>query len=194
MNSQDFVASFGVGKSARVGVFIDGPNLHAASKSLGFDVDFKALRQHFVDSCGLVRIFYYSAILEGERDDFVTIRPLLDWLDYNGFTVVTKPAKEFIDALGRRKIKGNMDLDLAVDMLESASFLDHIILFSGDGDFRRVIEAVQRKGVKVSVVSSLRTQPPMVADELRRQADQFVELQSVVPLIARTRAPLRATA
>ena len=112
-------------------------------------------------------------------------RPLIDWLDYNGYTMVTKPTKEFTDAMGRRKIKGNMDIELAIDVLEMAEHLDHVILFSGDGDFRRLVEAVQRRGLRVSVVSTIKSSPPMVADELRRQADDFIELSELAPLIAR---------
>ena len=114
-----------------------------------------------------------------------SLRPLVDWLDYNGYTMVTKPAKEFTDAMGHRRIKGNMDIEIAVDMMEMGRKVDHIVLFSGDGDFRRLIEAVQREGVRVSVVSTLRTSPPMVADELRRQTDAFIDLQDLAPQIAR---------
>ncbi len=120
-----------------------------------------------------------------EDQEYLPIRPLVDWLDYNGFTMVTKPTKEFTDSTGRRKIKGNMDMELAIDVLEMAEHLDHIVLFSGDGDFRRLVEAVQRRGVRVSVVSTYRSAPPMVADELRRQADFFIELQDIEPDIAR---------
>ena len=116
-----------------------------------------------------MRAFYYTALIEDQ--EYSSIRPLLDWLDYNGYTVVTKPAKEFTDSTGRRKVKGNMDIELAVDMMELAPHVDQIVLFSGDGDFRPLVEAVQRRGVRVSVVSTISTQPPMVADELRRQAD-----------------------
>lgn len=75
--------------------------------------------------------------------------------------------------------------------------LDHVILFSGDGDFRRLVEAVQRKGLRVSVVSTIKSSPPMVADELRRQADDLIELSELAPLIARNpseRAPRPAVA
>jgi len=111
--------------------------------------------------------------------EFSSIRPLIDWLDYNGHTVVTKPAKEFTDAQGRRKIKGNMDLELAIDAMEQAQTVDHLVIFSGDGDFTTLVEALQRKGRKVSVVSTLSTQPPMIADDLRRQADHFIDLVSL---------------
>ena len=131
----------------------------------------------------LIRAFYYTALLDDQ--EYSPIRPLVDWLDYNGYTMVTKPTKEFTDAMGRRKIKGNMDIELAIDVMEMAQYLDHIVLFSGDGDFRRLVEAVQRKGVRVTVVSTIRSQPPMVADELRRQADTFVELQDLAPQIMR---------
>ena len=118
-----------------------------------------------------------------EDQEYSSIRPLIDWLDYNGYTVVTKATKEFVDQTGRRKVKGNMDIELAVDAMEIAHTIDHMVLFSGDGDFRSLVEAVQRKGVKVTVVSTVSTQPPMVADELRRQADVFldiIELQSKI--------------
>ena len=120
-----------------------------------------------------------------EDQEYLPIRPLVDWLDYNGYTMVTKPTKEFTDSMGRRKVKGNMDMELAIDVLEMADHLDHAILFSGDGDFRRLVEAVQRRGVRVTVVSTFQSSPPMVADELRRQADTFIELNDLAPQIAR---------
>jgi uncharacterized LabA/DUF88 family protein len=167
----------------RVSLFIDGANLHAAARALGFDIDYKRLLKHFQEQCHLIRAFYYTALVEDQ--EYSPLRPLVDWLDYNGFTMVTKPTKEYTDSMGRRKIKGNMDIELAIDVLEMASHLDHVVLFSGDGDFRRLVEAVQRKGVRVSVVSTIRSQPPMVADELRRQADNFIELEELSQLIAR---------
>jgi uncharacterized LabA/DUF88 family protein len=167
----------------RVALFIDGANLHAAARSLGFDIDYKRLLKHFQEQCHLIRAFYYTALVEDQ--EYSPLRPLVDWLDYNGFTMVTKPTKEYTDSMGRRKIKGNMDIELAIDVLEMAAHLDHVVLFSGDGDFRRLVEAVQRKGVRVSVVSTIRSSPPMVADELRRQSDNFIELEELSSLIAR---------
>ncbi len=171
----------------RVGLFIDGSNLYAAARALGFDIDYKRLLGHFAGKGRLIRAFYYTALLDDQ--EYSPIRPLVDWLDYNGYTMVTKPTKEFTDASGRRKIKGNMDIELAVDVMEMADHLDHIVLFSGDGDFRRLVEAVQRRGNRVTVVSTIRSQPPMVADELRRQADTFIELQDIQAQIARAGAP-----
>jgi len=167
----------------RIGLFIDGANLYAAARALGFDIDYKRLLDLFAAKGRLIRAFYYTALVEDQ--EYSPIRPLVDWLDYNGYTMVTKPTKEFTDAMGRRKIKGNMDIELAIDVMEMAQHLDHIVLFSGDGDFRRLVEAVQRKGVRVTVVSTVRSQPPMVADELRRQADNFQELQDLEPSICR---------
>jgi len=167
----------------RIALFIDGSNLYAAARALGFDIDYKSLLELFSAKGRLVRAYYYTALMEDQ--EYLPIRPLVDWLDYNGYTMVTKPTKEFTDAAGRRKIKGNMDMELAIDVLEMADHLDHIVLFSGDGDFRRLVEAVQRKGVRVTVVSTFRSSPPMVADELRRQADVFIELSELGPLIAR---------
>ena len=160
--------------SNKIALFIDGANLYATAKTLGFDIDYKRLLTMFRSKGQLVRALYYTALAEDQ--EYSSIRPLIDWLDYNGYTMVTKPTKEFIDAAGRRKIKGNMDIELAVDAMELADHLDHIVLFSGDGDFRSLVEAVQRRGVRVVVVSTVSTQPPMVADELRRQADQFIDI------------------
>jgi len=167
----------------RIALFIDGANLYATAKSLNFDIDYKRLLQEFQSRGYLVRAFYYTALIEDQ--EYSSIRPLVDWLDYNGYTMVTKPLKEYYDATGRRKVKGNMDIELAVDAMEMADHINHMVLFSGDGDFRSVVEAVQRKGVKVSVVSTITTQPPMVADELRRQADHFVDLVDLIPRIGR---------
>src|SRR3984885_9741460 len=167
----------------RTAVFIDGANLYATAKALGFDIDYKRLLKEFQCQGTLVRAFYYTAVIEDQ--EFSSIRPLLDWLDYNGFTVVTKPTKEFVDANGHRKVKGNMDIELTVNAMELAAHLDHIVLFSGDGDFRSLVEAVQRRGVRVTVVSTISSQPPMIADELRRQADVFTDLMELQSKLGR---------
>tara|TARA_B100000029_G_scaffold364371_1_gene357567 strand:- start:1267 stop:1872 length:606 start_codon:yes stop_codon:yes gene_type:complete len=171
----------------RIALFIDGANMYSAARTLGFDIDYKRLRDHFATQARVVRAIYYTALIEDQ--EYSPIRPLVDWLDYNGFTLVTKPTKEFTDASGRRKIKGNMDIELAVDVMEMAPHLDHIVLFSGDGDFRRLVEAVQRKGARVTVVSTVESTPPMVADELRRQADHFIDLRELQVLVERESRP-----
>ncbi len=167
----------------KIALFIDGSNLYATARALGFDIDYKNLLELFASKGQLVRAYYYTALM-GDQE-YMPIRPLVDWLDYNGYTMVTKPTKEFTDTMGRRKIKGNMDMELAIDVLEMAEHMDHAILFSGDGDFRRLVEAVQRRGVRVTVVSTFQSSPPMVADELRRQADTFVELNDLASKISR---------
>ncbi len=167
----------------RIALFIDGSNLYAATRTLGFDIDYKKLLREFGSRGRLVRAFYFTALLEDQ--EYSSIRPLVDWLDYNGFAVVTRPAREFVDSAGRRRVKGNMDIDLAVRAMEMADHLDHIVLFSGDGDFRSLVEALQRKGLRVSVVSTMTTQPPMIADDLRRQADEFIELAGLIARIGR---------
>ena len=164
-------------------LFIDGANLYATAKTLGFDIDYKRLLKEFQSRGTLLRAFYYTAIIEDQ--EFTSIRPLIDWLDYNGYTVVTKATKEFIDASGRRKVKGNMDIELAVDAMELAEHIDQMVLFSGDGDFRPLVEAVQRRGVRVTVISTISSQPPMIADDLRRQADVFIDLVELRSKLAR---------
>ncbi len=171
----------------RLALFIDGANLYSATKALNADIDFKKMVDAFREKAVLVRAHYYTAVTEGE--EFSPIRPLIDFLGYNGFSMVTKPVKRFTDAQGHTRTKGNMDIEIAVDMLELAPTIDHAILFSGDGDFRRLVQAVQAKGVRVTVVSTLKSQPPMIADELRRQADDFVELADLLQDYGRTRSP-----
>ncbi|MEM9734888.1 MAG: NYN domain-containing protein [Pseudomonadota bacterium] len=174
----------------KIVLLIDGANLYATSKALGFDIDYKQLLKSFQKRGYLLRAYYYTALIEDQ--EYSSIRPLIDWLDYNGYTVVTKPAKEFTDATGRRKVKGNMDIELAIDAMELSQTVDHFVLFSGDGDFRKLVEVLQRKGRKVSVVSTTASQPPMIADDLRRQADHFIDLQSLENELGRA-MPERST-
>jgi uncharacterized LabA/DUF88 family protein len=169
--------------SSRIALFIDGISIFATARALGFDIDYKQLLKEFQSRGTLVRAYYYTAIAEDQ--EYLSIRPLIDWLDYNGYTVVTKATKEFIDASGRRKVKGNMDIELAVDAMELAEHVDQIVLFSGDGDFRSLVEAVQRRGVRVTVVSTISSRPPMIADDLRRQADVFIDLMELRSRIGR---------
>jgi uncharacterized LabA/DUF88 family protein len=173
--------------SNRIALFIDGANLYATAKALGFDIDYKRLLTDFQNRGTAVRAFYYTAIIEDQ--EYSTIRPLIDWLSYNGYTVVTKAIKEFVDASGRRKMKGNMDVELAVNAMELAEHIDQMVLFSGDGDFRSLVAAMQRRGVRVTVVSTIATRPPMIADDLRRQADVFIDLKELQPKLGRDPAP-----
>ncbi|WP_343313946.1 NYN domain-containing protein [Brucella sp. BE17] len=167
----------------KIALFIDGANLYAASKTLGFDIDYRKLLKAFQKRGYLLRAYYYTALVEDQ--EYSSIRPLIDWLDYNGYKVVTKAAKEFTDSTGRRKVKGNMDIELTVDAMQLTDTVDHFVIFSGDGDFRSLAEALQRRGRKVSVVSTLTTQPAMISDELRRQADHFIDLVSLKNEIGR---------
>jgi uncharacterized LabA/DUF88 family protein len=173
--------------SNRIALFIDGANLYATAKALGFDIDYRRLLTDFQNRGTAVRAFYYTTIIEDQ--EYSSIRPLIDWLDYNGYVVATKATKEFFDASGRRKVKGNMDVELAVDAMELAEHIDQMVLFSGDGDFRSLVAAMQRRGVRVTVVSTITTQPPMIADDLRRQADVFIDLRELQPKIGRDPAP-----
>jgi uncharacterized LabA/DUF88 family protein len=174
----------------RVAVFIDGANLYTASRTLGFDVDYKNLLAYFRQRSHLVRTYYYTALLETE--EYSPLRPLVDWLGYNGYSVITKPAKEFTDATGRRRVKGSVDIEMAVDVLDLTPHLDHVVIFSGDGDLRRLVEAVQRRGVRVTVISTIRTQPAMIAEDLRRQADAFLDLADLAEHITRRQVEPRS--
>ena len=170
--------------SERIALFIDGANLYSSAKGLGFDIDYKLLLDEFRTRGVLVRAYYYTALVEDQ--DYSPIRPLVDWLDYNGFTLVTKHAREYVDAQGRKRWRGDMDVEIAVDMMEmAAGGADHLVLFSGDGDFKSLVEAVQRKGARVTVVSTVKSQPPMASDDLRRQADNFIDLADLADIIGR---------
>ena len=176
-------------KSERLAVFIDGANLYASVRTLGFDIDYGKLLTFFRARGRLIRAYYYTAIFEENTEEkFSPLRPLVDWLDYNGYSVVTKPTKEYVDVHGRRKLKGNMDMELAIDMMRIAPSVDHIVLLSGDGDFRRLVQVVQQQGVRVSLISTLKTSPPMVSDDLRRQVDEYYDLDDLRAEI--TRDPL----
>ena len=169
-------------RAGRTALFIDGPNFHATAKALGFDVDYKRLLAEFENRCELTRALYYTTVVEDQ--EYSSVRPLVDWLNYNGYAVVTKPAKEKVDASGRRR-KGGMSIELAVEAMQLAEHLDEVILFSGDGDFAPLVEAIQRRGVRVLVVSTIATTPAMIADERRRQADVFIDLLDLKPSIER---------
>ncbi|MEM8935602.1 MAG: NYN domain-containing protein [Pseudomonadota bacterium] len=175
----------GLREDERAALFIDGANLYKAARGLGFDIDYKSLLEQSRNACKLVRASYYTAIQEDRDQDYSPLRPLVDWLDYNGYTMVAKPTREFTDAQGRKRFKGSTDVELAVDMMVLAERVDHLILFSGNGDFRRAIEAVQSKAVRVTVISTIKSSTPMASDELRRQADSFIDLSDLAKIIGR---------
>ncbi len=170
----------------RIALFIDGANLYSAAKALNFDIDYRKLLDEFRKRGILIRAYYYTALVEG--DDYSPIRPLVDWLDYNGFALITKSAREYTDSQGRKRWRGDMDIEIACDMMEMAEHANHLVLFSGDGDFRRLLESVQRKGARVTVVSTVKSSPPMTSDELRRQADTFVDLDDLKTVVGRPRS------
>jgi len=166
-----------------IALFIDGANLHLTLKMLGFDIDYRRLLREFQSRGTLLRAFYYTVVSQDQ--EYPSIRHLIDWLDYNGYTVVTKTAKDLMDASGRRKVKGNMAVELTVDAMELAAHIDEMVLLSGDGDFRYLVQAMQRRGVRVTVASTMSTQPSIVADELRRQATSFLDLREIQTRISR---------
>ncbi|MHA7871739.1 MAG: LabA-like NYN domain-containing protein [Hyphococcus sp.] len=181
----------GLREQEKTAFFLDGANLYKAARNLNFDIDYKSLLAKAQSSCQLVRASYYTAMQEDRDQDYSPLRPLVDWLDYNGYTMVTKTTREFTDQQGRRRFKGSTDVELVVDMMQLSERLDHLVLFSGNGDFRRAIEAIQSRGVRVSVVSTVKSAPPMASDELRRQADSFFDLADLQNAIGRTGGPAR---
>lgn len=179
----------GLDEDDRTAIFIDGANLYKTARNLGFDIDYKSLLRKTRENSRLVRASYYTAMQEDREQDYSPLRPLVDWLDYNGYHMVTKIAREYTDNQGKKRYKGSIDIELAVDMVQLADKLDAIVLFTGNGDFRSAIEAIQAKGVKVTLVSTVKTTPPMASDEIRRQADQFIDLADLQESIGRKGAP-----
>ncbi len=175
-------------KDEKLAIFIDGTNLYSAARALEFDVDYKRLLAWASKQGKLIRAYYYTALVEDKDHEFSPLRPLVDWLDYNGYTMITKTAREYTDVNGRRKIKGNIEVELTCDVLEIADKVDHVMLFTGDGDYKRLVESVQRKGVRISVVSTVASHPPMISDELRRHADHFIDLTDLRAEIKRAEA------
>lgn len=175
----------GLRNTEKTALFIDGANLYKAARNLGFDMDYKSLLAKAQSSSQLIRAYYYTAMQEDKSQDYSPLRPLVDWLDYNGYAMVTKTSREFTDAQGKRRFKGSVDIELVVDMLLLAPKLDHAVIFTGNGDFRRAIEALQAQGVRVTVVSTVKSSPPMASDELRRQADRFIDLADLEGAIGR---------
>lgn len=94
----------------------NGTNLYGAAKGLKFDIDYERLLELCARKRTLVRAFYYIAVAEDQ--EFSPLRTLVDWVDYNGFSVGTKPLKEFTDAQGRHRAKGNMDIELAINVMK----------------------------------------------------------------------------
>ena len=176
----------GLREREKTAFFIDGANLYKAARNLGFDIDYKSLLAKAQGACQLVRASYYTAIQEDRDQDYSPLRPLVDWLDYNGYAMVTKATREFVDPQGRKRFKGSTDVELVVDMMLMAKRLDHVVLFSGNGDFKRAIEAIQAEGGRVTAVSTVKSSPPMASDELRRQADTFVDLADLEKIIGRS--------
>ena len=184
MTKEKFLLEDCLYEEEKVSIFIDGANLYGAAKALNLDIDYRRLKQQFARYGRLVRIYYYTAIMDDA--EYSPVRPLVDWLDYNGYHLVTKTIREYTDSAGRKKFKGSMDIDLTVDAMSAADHVDHIMIFSGDGDYKCLVEGLQKKGCRVSVVSTIVTQPPMIADELRRQADMFIELNDLRSYVERT--------
>jgi uncharacterized LabA/DUF88 family protein len=168
----------------RVAFFVDGANFYQTARNLNIDIDYRRMLTSFVGDAYLLRAHYYTAMADDQ--EFSSLRPLIDWLDYNGFQITTKAMREFTDNNGqRRRVRPSLDVDLTVDAMTLAEKVNHIVLFSGDGNYRALVEALQKKGVKVTVVSSLKTNPSMVSDELRRTADHFLDLADLTERLCR---------
>jgi uncharacterized LabA/DUF88 family protein len=175
----------------RIAVFVDGANIHATLRQLDFQFDYKLLREFFGDCGELLRSYYYTAMKPDGQND--SVKPLVDFLQLNGWTTITKPFR-YQGEPGEITIKGNLDCEITVDMIRMSEFVDHLVLFSGDGDFRYLIEHLQDRGKRVTVASSRVTKTAVLSNELAKQADNFIELETLKLFAGReTKDRARAT-
>lgn len=165
-------------------LLIDGVALHHASRANGISVDFKRLLQWLRERTRLVRAIYFTALVE-EDDEVISVKPLVDWLDYNGYMTVTKAARIYSNEDGTRRVKGSMNVEIAMMMAELAGIAEHIVLASGDADLIPAVKYVQQRGSRVSVISTLHSRPPCVSDDLRRQTDDYIDIVSIEKHVAR---------
>jgi uncharacterized LabA/DUF88 family protein len=176
--------------SKTTAILVDGSNLHAAYTALGLtSVDFKRAREYFGP---VFKACYFTAL--PPKDETSTLRPMVDFLEYNEWTVYQKEWKQFTDAQGVTKTKGNMDVEMAVVAMRIAPCVTHTVLFTGDGDFQFLVRELQQcYNHHVTVVSTIKSRPAMCADLLRRQADTFIDLVDLHAHVGRvTQTPVDA--
>lgn len=164
-------------------ILVDGSNAHASGLSLNFQIDYVKFLSYFGKRYDVRRALYFTALPPKEVES--PLRKMTTFLDHNGFNCITKETKTHVDHDGMQKRKGNMDCEIAIYATKYAEVVEEILLFSGDGDFRIVVERVQELGARVTVLSTLKGN--MVADLLRRQADTFIELDSLRAEIEHTK-------
>lgn len=177
---------YGLNVNEPTAVLIDGYNTLSTTKLLKFDIDFRKLLNLFQNKTRLVKIYYFASLRDNPADHDPMI-PVIQWMMYNGYNVISKKMNEFMN-IDNIQSKGNMDVEISVTVLEMVKSVDHIVLFTGDENFRFLIEAVQRMGTRITVCSSMQCQPQIMSDDLRRQADNFIELNNLKSEIQRNRS------
>ena len=169
---------------ANVMLFFDGANTQMAAKALSFEIDYKKLRDGFAERCNVLRSYYFQATPPDGYENYAYVKPLTDFLSYNNYHLITKPFRQFKDADGVVRGKGNMDIEIAIQMMKSMNKADYLFLFSGDGDFKPLLEECQLNGhAQIVVVSTLHSEPPVVSDELRKQADHYIDWANLEPVV-----------
>lgn len=161
-------------ETERAAVFIDGYGTHYTCKSLGIEIDYRKLSELIRRQTTVIRNYYFTPLVEGQ--DFIAVKPLLDFLQYNGWTTVTRPYKEHYVSTNTA---------LAVTAMEIAPAIEQAIIFSGNGDFTPLIEALKRRGIHTTVASTVRSEQSYCSDDLRRAADAFIDLDDIRSAISR---------
>lgn len=162
----------------KVAIFFDMSNLYFAARDLGVRIDYTKLLDFLLNGRRLYRAYAYMAVAPEDS----TAIPFLTWLRRNGFRVVTKPLKRFSDGT----TKGDLDMELAVDLLSQAPYIDVAVIVSGDGDFTYLVDRAQRLGLRVEIAST----PRYTAIELLEIADRYVDLEASLQIFALERAPI----
>lgn len=158
----------------RIALFVDGSNFSVSLKAAGFRVDYQKIREYFAEMGDLVGSFYFTAL--PPRDEPSSIRNLTDSLQHKGWNLVTKEIKVFRDQ-PIAKTKGNMDIEMVVKAWTLSNVITDLILFSGDGDFRAMVEKLQDVGVRVTVISYHSTDTRnMTSNDLRKAVHEFINL------------------
>jgi len=168
-------------KNEALAIIIDGASIHSASQSVDLQIDWHTFLTEFQNRGHLIRAIYATPIFEDEGEHN-PLRPLIDWLDYNGFTTITRTARKEADDNGRFRIKnGNIHVDVTLAAIRLAKKADHIVLFSGDGSYEPLVKELKRMNVRVSVCCAKKS----AADGLRRNADEFIDLEDIRGLVGR---------
>lgn len=162
----------------RIGLFIDGYSLYQTVRAMDLRIDYKALRDLFASKGRLNRVQYFATVNDHDPDEFNPQRKTFDWLQYNGFDVQTIQTRSFTGSDGEIQYRGNASVLMTCYALKHAEHLDHVVILTGNADFAPLITALQERGTRVTMVSTIKN-GSLCSDQLRRSADDFIDLEDL---------------